>query len=93
MIAGGLFINLPLLFISAPGIIISANFVNEKQKAFAACFLTPLFILLVILTGLTGLQKGDMEAYAITALSFMLVLAYFFYKNLTPNNVNEAFED
>jgi hypothetical protein len=87
MVAGGLFINFPLLFISAPGILMSASFFNNNRRALIACFTTPILILLIIVSGLAKLQSGDIEAYAIIVLSFILVLGYFFVKKLTPNNI------
>lgn len=86
IVIGGLFINFQLLFISAPGIIISEMFSDSKQKAFIACFAIPLIILSIILSQLLELQRGDFQAYTIAIISFLLVLGCFFFNDFTPNN-------
>jgi len=93
IIAGSFFINLQLIFTASVGILISAYFGKNKRKAFIACFITAAIILLVIFSGLLKLQSGDIEAYSITVLSFTLVLGYFFFKNLTPNNTQPLKEE
>jgi len=88
-IAGSLFINIPLTFIAIPGLFMSISFEREKKKAFVACFITPAAILVWLLTA-SKIQRGDLEFYTLAVISFMIVLGYFFYKNLTPNNPSKT---
>jgi hypothetical protein len=60
----------------------SINFKNEKNKAFIACFITPIAILGYLLFG-AKLQYGDKEFYATLVISQIVVLCFMFSRRLT----------
>lgn len=80
-----LLFNIPLNLIAFPGLFMSASFQTNKLKAATACFLAPVAILIKVAT-MAGTPANEMAFNIIIVISFILVLGYFFYKNLTPNN-------
>jgi hypothetical protein len=84
-VLGALLLNIPLNFIAIPGLFMSVSFVKHKLKAFVACFIAPAALLLYTLTS-AKLQTADKVYYGSFVIAFAIVLGYFFYKNLTPNN-------
>jgi len=87
-LVGALFLNLPLTLLWIPGLFMSINFKNEKNKAFIACFITPVAILGYLLFG-SKLQYGDKEFYATLVISQIIVLCFMFSRRLTPDNIVE----
>lgn len=85
---GAFFLNLPLTFIEVPGLFMSINFKNKKNKAFITCLITPIAILGYVLLG-SALQYGDKQFYAIQLISQITVLCFMFFKGLTPDNIVE----
>ncbi len=77
--------NIPLNLIAFPGLFMSVSFQASKLKAGIACFLAPAAILIKVAT-MKGTPANEMAFNIIIVTAFILVLAYFFYKNLTPNN-------
>ncbi|WP_184549345.1 hypothetical protein [Mucilaginibacter sp. FT3.2] len=88
-IAGAFFLNLPLTFIEIPGLFMSLNFKRQKKRAFVVCFITPVVILGYVVFGFK-LQYADKVFYASNVVSQILVLAFMFFRGLTPNNIIEG---
>jgi hypothetical protein len=84
-VLGALLLNIPLILIAIPGLFMSVSFANHKLKAFVACFITPAALLIYTLTS-AKLQAADKVYYGVFVIAFTMVLGYFFYRNLTPNN-------
>jgi len=87
-LVGALVLNLPLTLLWIPGLFMSINFKNEKNKAFIVCFITPIAILGYVLFG-AKLQYGDKEFYATHIISQIIVLCFMFFRRLTPDNIVE----
>jgi lipoprotein signal peptidase len=78
LISGGLFLNIPLVLVSIPGLLFFIQSPDEKSKAFAVSTI-PLTMILIWVVAFSGMDGVDRKFYAITLIAFLIVLSYLFF--------------
>lgn len=78
LISGSLFLNIPLVVVSIPGLSLFIKSPDEKSKAFTASAIPPV-IALIWVVAFSGMDEADREFYAIIVIAFLIVLSYLFF--------------
>ena len=78
LISGSLFLNIPLVLVSIPGLLLSLQSPDEMSRAFAASAIVPAIILIWVVA-FSGMDGVDREFYAIAVIAFLIVLSYLFF--------------